>query len=258
MNSDREYNNSTIKNFLQGKGVRTFVFSDAGQPYKNAIVERVIRTMRALLKRWTLSDPEGGIDWPAAMPDLIYNYNHTYHNSIKNTPADVWERKENSQQIIRWVPNKLKVGDKVRHLIRDVTSNRFRKTDSLYWSKNIYLIAEPIGARWRLSETSIDGKDNPYPEAKYMEYELKKVNENERDETTNRILLEAQRESSAIRRRMNREDLGRVETDDFGRPYIVTKEKEKEKETDGGPLRVHQLVISRPPRVSRPPNRYKP
>lgn len=242
LNCDREYNVGLIKKLMENHNV-TMVLSDVGQPYKNAIVERVIRTLRTLLARWTLSDPEGGVDWPSALPELIYNYNHTYHNTLKHTPAEVWEGKEENDQKINWIGKKLKIGDNVRHLLRAVKNNTFSKVDDLLWSKEVYQITEAVGARWRLSETSLDGRVNPKPEAKYMEYELRKAVENEYPrKPSSHILREAQKENAAVKRRLDKEQLGETKVDIGGRPYISREET----------LPLLQL------RVSRPPKRYSP
>jgi len=223
LNCDNEYDTGAFKALLDKNGVHSLIFSQVGQPYKNAIVERVIRTMRSLIARWREGDPEGGANWPLALPELVYNYNHTYHTTIKNRPMDVWNQKEPNRQKLVWVPNKLKVGDRVRYLMRDRVSALNNKIDTLLWSDSIYTIAEPSeGARWLLSEYSVDGKRNPYPENKYMEYELKLVSSNEEPAVPQRrAVTNAQQANAAVRRRLVREDIGKVGEDVGGRPVFT-------------------------------------
>jgi len=205
------------------KTVTAVNFSQVGQPYKNAIVERVIRTMRSLIGRWREGAPQGGANWPIALPELVYNYNHTYHTTIKGRPQDIWNQQEPNKQKITWVPNKLKVGDKVRYLMRDVTSALNNKVDTLRWSEDIYTIAGQVSSRWMLSEKCVDGKtQNPSPNARYMEYELKLVSSNEEPTAPQRHALpKAQRANAAARRRLVREDIGEVNEDVGGRPVFT-------------------------------------
>mgnify|MGYP002386821717 CR=1 FL=1 len=250
LNCDNEYNKTQFLALLEKHQVEP-VFSQPGQPYKNAIVERLIRTLRSLFSRWRLGDPNGGADWPDALPDLIYNYNNTLHSTIKTLPIKVWQGKEVNRQNIIWIPNKLKIGDKVRYLIRDRASPLNNKIDTLKWSKHIYTISESQGARWLLSEYSIDGRENPYPNNAFMEYELKPIHpEEQRTAPESRVLINTQREIAATERRMKTDDIGPISQDDGARPgyyqlslqqprtrkqtnfYIRQNEKGKEKETE--------------------------
>jgi len=123
--------------------------------------------------------------------------------------------------------------------MRDVTTALNNKVDTLRWSEEIYTIVGQMGSRWLLSEKSADGRvENPYPYARYMEYELKLVNSNEAPAAPQRHALpQAQRANAAARRRVLREDIGELGEDIGGRPVYT------------------QLVLSGQ-RERRPTNRY--
>ena len=52
--------------------------------------------------------------WYKVLDDIVYNYNHSYHRTIKATPYDVWRGKDTNKQSIKFVDYDFKVGDKVR------------------------------------------------------------------------------------------------------------------------------------------------
>jgi hypothetical protein len=67
----------------------------------------------------------------------MYNYNHKYHRTIRNTPYNIfWEKGKNNQDIII-VPRKFKVNDKVRLRLKKKV---FDKSDVRYYSKEIYIV----------------------------------------------------------------------------------------------------------------------
>src|SRR5581483_5271550 len=108
LNCDREF--GFMERVLEPHGV-TMKFSDTDQPYKNSIVERVIRTLRQLFSRWRLGDTsERAGDWPSVLQDLIDNYNNTYHGTIKAKPINVWKGRKDNHQKIEWIPTKMHVG----------------------------------------------------------------------------------------------------------------------------------------------------
>ena len=80
--SDRgtEFYNSIFQNFLRNKNFHHYSrFIDKGP----SITERVIRTVRSLLKKPVFE--KGRADWLSESPSVIKQYNNTIHNSIKMT-----------------------------------------------------------------------------------------------------------------------------------------------------------------------------
>ena len=81
--SDRgaEFYNSIFQNFLKSENIQHYSrFTDKGP----SIVERVIRTLRNLLKKPVFE--KGNADWISELPSVIKQYNNTIHHSIKMTP----------------------------------------------------------------------------------------------------------------------------------------------------------------------------
>lgn len=148
INCDQEFSRAhAIRDWLGGLGV-TIYESETDQPYKNAIVERFNRTLATLLQKWRTSAP-GLRHWPKVLPDILFNYNHTRHSTIKETPADVFNRVHTSkQQPVLSVPSTLpKVGESVR--LRTIRST-FDKGDLIKWSRQVYVVADRQGEMYRL------------------------------------------------------------------------------------------------------------
>ena len=81
--SDRgaEFYISISQNFLKSKSIHHYSrFTDKGP----SIAERVIRTVRSLLKKPVFE--KGRADWLSELPSVIKQYNNTIHNSTKRTP----------------------------------------------------------------------------------------------------------------------------------------------------------------------------
>jgi hypothetical protein len=216
LSCDREFVGGRFKRLLDKKDIDQKL-SERGQPYKNAIVERLVRSIRNILGRWRAGDPNGGADWVTAMAGIRQNLVNTQHRTIKQKPIEVWYGDKPNNQTIYWVSNKLGVGDHVRVLIRDV-DKKFTKADDLKWGIGVYRLVEQIGARWKLG--SIPDSGLVPPKGLYMEYELKKVEWDTRPRPNNRIISSAQTANAAVTRRLVREDLGAVSHDVGGRPTL--------------------------------------
>ena len=59
-------------------------------------MERWNGTIARLLQKYRIAT--GNYDWPSYLDDIVYNYNHTYHSTIKEIPADVFDGLVKSQQ----------------------------------------------------------------------------------------------------------------------------------------------------------------
>lgn len=140
-----------------------------GDHHKMGMIERFNRTIKALLgKYFTAYDTKG--KWIDALPDIVHNYNNTFHRGIQCTPLEA----ERSPQIRKQIRNAssfktslldytkdLHVGDKVR-----VLQNRqlFEK-EGPKWSRQVYEIAED-----NITTFGLKGEDRIY-----KHYELRKV-----------------------------------------------------------------------------------
>ena len=98
LESDRgsEFYNSMFQNLLKSKNIRHYSrYTDKGP----SIAERVIRTLRNLLKKPVFE--KGKADWLSELPSVVKKYNNTIHHSIKMTPnqAKKSQMKKKSIQI---------------------------------------------------------------------------------------------------------------------------------------------------------------
>ena len=140
-----------------------------GDHHKMGMIERFNRTIKALLgKYFTAFDTKG--KWIDALPDIVHNYNNTFHRGIQCTPLEAERNPQIRKQIRNAASFKtslldytkgLHVGDKVR-----VLQNRqlFEK-EGPKWSRQVYEIAEDDVTTFKLK-----GEDRIY-----KHYELKKV-----------------------------------------------------------------------------------
>ena len=142
--SDRgsEFYNSIFQNFLKSKNIQHYSrFTDKGP----SIAERVIRTIRSLLKKPVFE--KGKADWLSELPSVVKKYNNTIHSSIKMTPNQ--DSKKSNQKLVY---NNLKDNREVlkpkfnlSQLVRTADIKRvFTKGDSTNWSYKLYTITEVI------------------------------------------------------------------------------------------------------------------
>ena len=86
LESDRgsEWYKNIFKNFLKSRNIQHYSrFTDKCP----SIAERVIRTMRNLLKKPVFL--ASNADWLSELPSVIKQYNNTIHHSIKMTPIQI-------------------------------------------------------------------------------------------------------------------------------------------------------------------------
>lgn len=84
-----------------------------------AYIDRVIRTLRTSLNRWRAAT--GRTDWESALPDLVDNYNSTYHDSIKTTPNQAIELTLPNQTVVAEIRNDESAPSKI---VGDLTNRR--------------------------------------------------------------------------------------------------------------------------------------
>ena len=180
LNCDNEFNNKTWHQHVKGDSKIRYHYSEPYETHHNAIVERVNRTLRTLLGRWRNANRSIDARWAKVLQDLIYNYNHTFHNTINTTPSDAWLHISQPNQLIKFVPKTLAVKDVVR-----VLRTGKRKRDRSKWPK------EDKGKfsldTFEIIQRSRDGKgelyqlksrnDDEVKKGWYREYELSKITE---------------------------------------------------------------------------------
>lgn len=141
---DNEFNNRLFTDYLDKEDIQP-IFSDPNAKNKNSIVERFNGTLTNQLQKIRLATND--YNWKLYLPDVIYNYNHTKHSTIKQTPISMWEGKTKSKQKIIYVPNPFHINDKIR--IKRIKKT-FDKIDTIKLSKDIYIIEKMEGNKIKL------------------------------------------------------------------------------------------------------------
>ena len=140
--SDRvsELYNNAFQNFLKSKSIKHFSrFTDKGP----SIAERVIRTLRNLLKKPVFE--KGKADWVNELSSVIKKYNITIHSSVKMTPIQA-SKKSNEKLVYSSLQDrrvKQQAKFNLGQLVRTVDIKKiFSKGDSTNWSYKLYTITE--------------------------------------------------------------------------------------------------------------------
>lgn len=152
-----------FQTMLREKNI-THYANDPELKRNNAIVERMNRTVREKLAKYFYSRDTK--EWVDVIDDIVENINNSVNRNIKTTPDDIWENKSKpAMRKYRYV-SEIKVGDYVRVLKKyDIFA---KKTELKDWSKNVYLVVERMGNRFKV-------KNDKGNEVEKMGYELQKV-----------------------------------------------------------------------------------
>ena len=110
-----------------------------------SIAERVIRTVRRLLKKPVFS--AGNADWLSEPLSVIKKYNKTNHHSTKRTPIQA-SKNSNEVEVYSYLKDKREIRKpkfQLGRLVRTADIKRvFSKGDSTNWSYKLYTIPEVI------------------------------------------------------------------------------------------------------------------
>lgn len=186
---DNEFNKNEFNDLLKKKKIEVR-YSDPNEINKNPIVERVNRTIAQRLQKIRLTTKK--YDWYNYLNDVVFNYNNSYHRTVKNKPIDILHDKKSNMQKITNIPTSYKIGDKVRLVIKKKV---FSKGDEIKYSKDVYIIKEIKGKKYLLSNDKY-----------YKEYEIKKINEIEYNEEP-AIIPETKTQEKKIKNQLKRDDI---------------------------------------------------
>ena len=157
-----EFNNKIFKDLMTKKAITHYI-TPANTPNKLAIIERFHRTLRDRIRHYqTENNTEKYID---KLGDLLYNYNHTYHRTIKNIPCDVLVGAKPTPTISS-VIYPFKIGDTVRISVQKAT---FRKGTQAF-SDNTYTISGVNKHSFLINNSKGEQLSRPY-----QGYEIKLV-----------------------------------------------------------------------------------
>jgi hypothetical protein len=137
----KEFYNSQFKDLMAKHDINHYsTYSDL----RASIVERFNRTLKSrMYKLFTL---KGNRKWVTALPQLLKQYNSTYHRSINARPVDVNAKLEKNIRNRLLVPppsdgrpSKLKVGDKVRiSKIKSILDKGYLQN----WTNEVFIITK--------------------------------------------------------------------------------------------------------------------
>ena len=144
LESDRgtEFYSSIFQNFLKLKNIHHYSrYTDKGP----SIAERVIRTLRNLLKKPVFE--KGKASWIDELPSVVKQYNNTIHQSIKLTPNQASKTSNEKLVYLNLKDDRVKQRPKYKlgQLVRTADIRKvFSKGDSTNYSYKLYTITEVI------------------------------------------------------------------------------------------------------------------
>ncbi len=141
---DNEFNTVLFNDYFDSHDIAV-TYSDPDEPHKNAIVERLNGTIASMLQKVRLVSKR--YDWYDYLSDVMYNYNHTVHSTLKQTPHDMLHNNAVSKQRLVHIAMPFSVNDKVR-IVRK--KQVFDKGDVLKLSEDIYTVESIVGNRVKL------------------------------------------------------------------------------------------------------------
>jgi hypothetical protein len=140
----KEFYNKNFKQLLDDYDIELF---STKSDLKAAIAERAIRTIKEKIYRALDNDPKIGNKWTNILEPLVNSYNHTFHESIMTTPAEVTHRTVGDalnslyhkywKKDRGWKAPKFNVGDYVRISIH---RQPFKKGYKGQWREELFQI----------------------------------------------------------------------------------------------------------------------
>jgi transposase InsO family protein len=160
-----EFLNQSFRALLKANNIQHTTVQ-VGDHNRQGIVERFNRTIERIISKYQETRNTNG--YINILHDIVWNYNNTYHSSIKDTPDNKYN-KNSDKGTFKDVFNiiNLKIGDKVR-LLKDRTI--FQKDIEHKYSKTIYQIVNGNGYTFSVKHSN--GTINP---KKYKFYQLQKI-----------------------------------------------------------------------------------
>ena len=209
-----EFRSFQFKALMRTHNVSHYL-ADEGDHSKMGMIERFNRTIKALISKYlTAYNTKKYID---ALPDLLYNYNHTVHSGIGYAPVDVGDREGADIRIDARAKTRaldakknLHVGDKVR--IRK-KRGLFQK-EGRRWSDKVYTITKDHVKTFEINDDS---------DRRYKHYDLVKVGvpatENPYERTSTSFDVEEHLKAARAKRKKGpREKKEPVKVNVTGRP----------------------------------------
>lgn len=155
MTGDNEFDTNQLQSLASEYNFGWF-FGDAHEKFRTGIVERVIGTIRNLIKRYTTQN--NTLKYIDVLSDLTINYNDTVHDATNTRPLVALKTEQTFPKPFN-VENidSLKIGDTVRvEMPRDKIKT---KGSDPYYSEHVYQIVGKIKNRYKLRNLEYDGDE---------------------------------------------------------------------------------------------------
>lgn len=208
--SGSEFLNKEFQGYLRSIGAEHWK-AEPDDHTKQAVVERVNRTIRELMERYlALKNTKKYID---VLPKFVLNINKTVNTGVGHKPIDIWQGKElptNTDKMLDWIVTKrvgkrnFNIGDFVRVRLK---RNRFEKGTKSKFSHDIYQIVGQDRNRFKLK--NVDGTERKTL-VKYNELLLVDLSTLEETRTTRnreKDKVERDRANDKLKRWLNKEGL---------------------------------------------------
>ena len=193
-----EFTSKDFQKLLKDRGI-DINYVDVGDHHKLGIVDRFVRTLREKINKYMVMHKT--TKYIDVLPKIIYNYNNSYHSTLKKAPIEV---ENEDEEVIKNIKRRYKkaeqeetkfnIGDVVRYIIN---KHQFEKGTLARWSK----VTHKIISKNQHSYTLDNNKTY-----KYYELQLIKESQNlnlERAEPTREEL----RKQNTVKRRLRKEDI---------------------------------------------------
>ena len=170
-----EFTNKLLQRWLSSRNIH--FFTTHNEETKASIVERFNRTIKT--RMWRYFTSKNTKKYIGVLKDLVHSYNHSYHRSIKRTPASVGYENQEKVWLTLYADSsrieapKLSIGDYVR--ISKARGN-FQKGYLPNWSEELFIITEAVHGKppyYKLKD--LDGENI---EGTFYSQELQKVIKN--------------------------------------------------------------------------------
>jgi len=235
LNCDNEFIDGEFARMLNDHGT-TVHYSEVGESNKNSLVERFIRTLRGMIAKatWAWDQP----DWPMLIPQLVENYNNSYHRTIQARPMTVFQKQEPSNQILRREVPDLEPGDKVRLKLK--RTSPFIKGDKAMLSEETYILDHKEGTLWKIRNEETGELVNRLVKVK----DFKKEGEvwtTARKDIEKQVREEQEKEQAAVAND-EQNNMPQQQQEEVSTP-MVEEAEQQEKESGGDDHREPEIVV---------------
>lgn len=137
---------NVIQRYLKDEDIEHWAVSP-DRKLNNSMCERANLSLRRLMEKYFRT--RGTKRWLDVLPDLVYNFNHSYNRMTKATPQDIWDGLAENQQKVVVNERTLQIGDVVR-VQKTITNPFTKKSTQKALSKNLWTVVgrADVGRRY--------------------------------------------------------------------------------------------------------------